>query len=109
MESLDYMKSLKTINCMVHIIRAIFQAVNYIILDIEGCAFKPENAGKPPLETYHIPKAHPNEFLIEKSPQYARGNQNAIQRIARNMLEANPKMKLFAFLTGCLCPLSPEY
>ena len=82
--------------------------VNLRISDIEGCAFKPEHAGKPLLDTYHIPKAHPNEFLIEKSPQYARGNQNAIQQIARNMLDANPKMKLFAFLTGCYRPWIPD-
>ena len=82
--------------------------MNYTTLDIEGCAFKPEHAGKPPLDTYHIPKAHPNEFLIEKSPQYARGNRNAIQQIARNMLDANQKMKLFAFLTGCIRPLNPD-
>ena len=82
--------------------------MNFRFSDIEGCAFKPDDAGKPPLDTYHIPKAHPDEFLIEKSPQYARGNRNAIQQIARNMLEANPKMKLFAFLTGCLRPHSPD-
>ena len=82
--------------------------MNFRFSDIEGCAFKPDDAGKPPLDTYHIPKAHQNEFLIEKSPQYARGNRNGIQQIARNMLEANPKMKLFAFLTGCTRPLSPH-
>ena len=94
---------------MTHMICDIFEVLNLIISDIEGCAFKPEHASKPPLDTYHIPKAHPDEFLIEKSPQYARGNRNAIQQIARNMLDANPKMKLFAFLTGSLRPLSPDY
>ena len=73
---------------------------NQQYLDIEGCAFKADHVGKPSLETYHIPKAHPSEFLIEKSPQYARGNRTAIHRIAKNMLDANPNMKLFAFLTG---------
>ena len=91
-----------------HLISDIFEVLNLIISDIEGCAFKPDDAGKPPLDTYHIPKAHQNEFLIEKSPQYARGNRNGIQQIARNMLEANPKMKLFAFLTGCLRPWIPD-
>ena len=56
----------------------------------------------PDLETYHIPNAHPDEFLIEKSPQYARGTRESLRNNAIRMLEANPKMKLFAFISGLL-------
>ena len=73
---------------------------NIVYSDIEGCAFKP-NAPRPPaLETYHIPKAHPEEFLIEKSPQYARGDRKILTNTAQRMLDANPNMKLFAFISG---------
>ena len=54
----------------------------------------------PDLKTYHIPNAHPDEFLIEKSPQYARGDKESLKNNAKRMLEANPKMKLFAFISG---------
>lgn len=54
----------------------------------------------PDLRTYHIPNAHPDEFLIEKSPQYARGTRESLRNNAIRMLEANPKMKLFAFISG---------
>ena len=54
----------------------------------------------PDLKTYHIPNAHPEEFLIEKSPQYARGDRESLKNNAKRMLEANPKMKLFAFISG---------
>ena len=54
----------------------------------------------PDLKTYHIPNAHPDEFLIEKSPQYARGDRIRLRNNALRMLEANPKMKLFAFISG---------
>ena len=54
----------------------------------------------PDLRTYHIPNAHPDEFLIEKSPQYARGDKESLRNNAKRMLEANPKMKLFAFISG---------
>ena len=63
---------------------------------------KIENHQKSPpdLKTYHIPNAHPDEFLIEKSPQYARGDRLSLRNNAIRMLEANPKMKLFAFISG---------
>ena len=38
--------------------------------------------------------------LIEKSPQYARGDRIRLRNNAIRMLEANPKMKLFAFISG---------
>ena len=40
--------------------------------------------------------------LIEKSPQYARGDIIRLRNNAIRMLESNPKMKLFVFISGLL-------
>ena len=54
----------------------------------------------PDLRTNHIPNAHPDEVFNEKSPEYARGDRESLRNNAKRMLEANPKMKLFAFISG---------
>ena len=69
-------------------------------IDLEPNAFEGKTANLPDLRRYFLPVANKNEFLIEKSPQYARGHIHEISNRARAMFEANPNMKLFAFVTG---------
>ena len=69
-------------------------------IDLEPNAFEGKTANLPDLRRYFLPMANKNEFLIEKSPQYARGHIHEISNRARAMFEANSNMKLFAFVTG---------
>ena len=67
---------------------------------MEPNAFEGKTTNLPDLRRYFLPLANINEFLIEKSPQYARGHIHEISNRAKSMYEANPNMKLFAFVTG---------
>ena len=69
------------------------------ITDLEPNAFEGKTSSLPDLRRYFLPLANINEFLIEKSPQYARGHIHEISNRAKSMYEANPNMKLFAFVT----------
>ena len=69
------------------------------ITDLEPNAFEGKTSSIPDLRRYFLPLANINEFLIEKSPQYARGHIHEISNRAKSMHEANPNMKLFAFVT----------
>ena len=69
-------------------------------IDLEPNAFEGKTSILPDLKRYFLPLANQNEFLIEKSPQYARGHIHEISNRAKSMYAANPNMKLFAFVTG---------
>ena len=77
-----------------------FRRFYHQITDLEPNAFEGKTSSLPDLRRYFLPLANINEFLIEKSPQYARGHIHEISNRARSMHEANPNMKLFAFVTA---------
>ena len=76
-----------------------FRRFYHQITDLEPNAFEGKTSSLPDLRRYFLPLANINEFLIEKSPQYARGHIHEISNRAKSMYEANPNMKLFAFVT----------